>query len=160
MLEFDQETIELLKKSMKKNGYIQLPAIGNSMYPLIHSNDLCRFEKCEPDYIKKGEILLFHSKTGQLVAHRFYGIRNVKGILHYLFKGDTNLGFDQPIKADQLIGRLSIIEKKHQVVIMKNNIFVSIWGGMISTFPFLSGLLRKYLNGRQSLQQWSKRLNN
>ena len=32
---FDKETIALFKKALEKDGFIHLPAEGNSMFPLI-----------------------------------------------------------------------------------------------------------------------------
>ncbi|MCQ6277203.1 hypothetical protein JMM81_20220 [Bacillus sp. V3B] len=155
MLVFDKETIKLLKNALKRDGFIQLPAVGDSMFPFIRQDDLCRFEVCDPSRLKKGQIILFYSQTGQLVAHRFYYRKDIRSVLHFVFKGDTNLGFDLPVQADQLIGKLMIIEK-YPATIGVNNFSVRIWGRLILTFPVLSGLLRKYLNWRQSFQHWVK----
>src|SRR4051794_28899038 len=140
MLVFDKETIKLLKNSLKRDGFIQLPALGDSMFPFIRQDDLCRFEVCDPACLKKGQIILFYSQTGQLVAHRFYHSKDIEGILHFVFKGDTNLGFDSPVQADQLIGKLTSIEKDHATVRV-NNFSVMIWEKLILAFPVLSGLL-------------------
>ena len=113
MLVFDKETIKLLKITLKRDGFIQLPALGDSMFPLIRQDDLCQFAVCEPARLKKGEVVLFYSRTGQLVAHRFYHKKDIEGIPYFVFKGDTNLGFDFPIQANQIVGKLTIIDKQH-----------------------------------------------
>lgn len=144
---FDRETIELFKKVVEKDGFIQLPAEGNSMFPLIRNNDLCRFELYDPMQLKKGDIILFYSQTSQLVSHRFYYVKKIDDINHFIFKGDSNLGFDQPVKDEQLIGKLTMIEKKCSKVSM-NDFSLILWKKLIVTFPMLSGLLRKYINWR------------
>lgn len=147
----DIPTIDLFKKVIKKNGYIDLPAQGNSMFPIIQKADICRFISCSPLHFKKGDIILFHSQNGQLIAHRFCESKLIDGIEHYFFKGDSNLGFDQPIVEEQVIGKLIFIQKRHSNINMED-FRVSLWSKLILSFPSLSGLLRKYLNWKSLLQ--------
>lgn len=142
-MQVSTETVFLISKKIEKIGWIDLPAIGNSMFPFIRKDDICRFVACKPDDLKKGDIVLFYTSTGQLVAHRFY-----KTIIHnkeeqYLFKGDTNVRFDEPICTEQIIGELAVIQKK-RVIIDKNSRIVRIWNWIICV-PITSRLLRKYL---------------
>ncbi|WP_226677949.1 S24/S26 family peptidase [Mesobacillus jeotgali] len=148
---FDQETILFLKVAIEKDGFLELPAHGNSMFPLIQRGDVCRFVPCRPDSLVKGDIILFHTNQGQLIAHRF--IHAETG--YYLFKGDTNLGYDRPATSEQIIGKLISIKKKsHDVSI--DNTSVKLWGKLIMTLPVLSGILRKYLNWKSHhAEMWS-----
>lgn len=142
---FDHETILFLKVAIEKDGFLELPAHGNSMFPLIKRGDVCRFVPCSPDSLMKQDIILFHNDQGQLIAHRFIGVEANNDVLHYLFKGDTNLGYDQPVTADQLIGKLTFIKKKQQEI-STLDATPQLWGKLLLTLPFLSGALRKYLN--------------
>jgi signal peptidase I len=143
----DQPTFNLLQKTIKRVGWLQLPATGNSMFPFIHKGDLCRFNVCEPASIKKGDVILYLSPNGQLVAHRFVKSTMILNQQMFLFKGDTNLGIDEPIHPERILGKLVSIKKK-QWKITTEHFFVQLWGTMILEFPILSGLLRKYLNRR------------
>lgn len=142
---FDQETILFLKVAIEKDGFLELPAHGNSMFPLIKRGDVCRFVPCSPGSLMKGDIILFHNDQGQLIAHRFIEVEANNDVRHYLFKGDTNLGYDQPVTADQLIGRLTFIKKKQQEI-STHDATPQLWGKLLLTLPILSGALRKYLN--------------
>lgn len=148
---FDQKTINLFKNKVKKDGFIELPADGNSMFPLIQKGDFCRFISVNLSELTKGDILLFHSKTGQLVAHRFYHKKGSGDNQLYYLKGDTNLGFDQPIPGECIIGKLLFIQKGSKIVDIKNFPF-TLWSGLIVYLPALSGWLRRYLNRKDQLQ--------
>lgn len=147
----DLAVINLFKKVIWQDGYIELPAQGNSMFPLIHKGDICRFIPFSPTQLKKGDIVLFHKQNGQLIAHRFYEIVSTNGLDHFIFKGDTNLGFDQPVLWDQIIGKMKSIQKQNSKLSIEER-YVFLWTKLILTFPILSGLLRKYLNWKSVIQ--------
>jgi signal peptidase I len=148
---FDQETICFLKVAIEKDGFLELPAHGNSMFPLIQRGDVCKFVPCSPGSLGKGDIILFHTDNGQLIAHRFIGMEAT----HYLFKGDTNLGNDLPATPEQIIGKLTSIKKQRSDVSMQNT-SVELWGKLIIALPVLSGSLRRYLNWKSHYaEMWS-----
>lgn len=147
----DANTFELFKQTIKKNGWMELPSTGNSMFPLIKQGNICRFSVCDPSMIKKGDIILYWSSTGRLIAHRFYKTDSQSGKLFYIFKGDTNLGFDELIEEKQLLGKLIIINRKDKKV-SPDQLIPFLWGKLILTFPLLSSILRKYLNRSFHLQ--------
>ncbi|WHX41438.1 S24/S26 family peptidase [Mesobacillus sp. AQ2] len=152
---FDLETIRFLKVAIEKDGFLELPAHGNSMFPLIQRGDVCKFVPCSPGSFGKGEIILFHTDHGQLIAHRFIRSESNDGFQHYLFKGDTNLGYDFPATPEQLIGKLSSIKKnRHNLSVHSSS--VELWAKLITTLPVLSGILRKYLNWKSHYaEMWS-----
>lgn len=147
----DIHTFTLLKKTIKKDGWLELPAYGNSMFPFIQEGNLCRFAPCKTSLLKKGDIILFYTQTGQLIAHRFVKTKMVKNQTLFLLKGDTNLGFDQPIEEHWILGKLVSVQKKH-VKITPDHLIARTWGKLILTFPALSGILRQFLNRKFKLQ--------
>lgn len=152
---FDQETIRFLKVAIEKDGFLELPAHGNSMFPLIQRGDVCSFNPCSPGSLVKGDIILFHTDHGQLIAHRFIRSEVHDAFQHYLFKGDTNLGYDLPATPEQIIGKLTLIKKKRHDVFMEES-SARLWGKLIVALPVLSGILRKYLNWKSHYaEMWS-----
>ncbi|MFD0829818.1 S24/S26 family peptidase [Neobacillus sp. M.A.Huq-85] len=147
----DNLTFTILKKTIDKNGWLELPAYGNSMYPFIRQGNHCRFVPCQPLSLKKGEVILFHSQDGKLIAHRFIRTKMINQQQHFLFKGDTNLGFDQPIGEERILGRLVSVKKQH-LKLSPDHISAKLWGKFILAFPGMSGILRKYLNRKLNLQ--------
>ncbi|MFC0476022.1 hypothetical protein ACFFHF_12320 [Robertmurraya beringensis] len=141
---FSQDIISVLQKTITNEGSISLPSEGNSMYSLIQQGDICRFAPFDPTSLKKGDILLFWASNGKLIAHRFYKMESENT---YSCKGDTNFGFDEPIQKERILGTLVSIEKQRYVV-QPSNLIVAGWSKLILTFPFLSFILRSYLNRR------------
>jgi signal peptidase len=135
----------LIKEIMRKQGWIDLPAEGTSMYPLIKKGNICRFVSCEAMKLKKGEIILFQTSSGSLVAHRFLATEWKDKQVKYLLKGDTNFGLDEAINYDQIIGKLTSI-KKAKYRLRLPSLSVNIWSQMILMFPIISFFLRSYLN--------------
>jgi signal peptidase I len=147
----DEMTFSLLKSAINRDGWLNLPAYGDSMFPYIQQGDLCRFTPCNPAFIRKGDVILFSSDSGQLIAHRFVQKKTIKNKQLFVFKGDTNLGFDQPVEQERILGRLVSIEKQN-IKITSNQVSSRLWGKIILTIPALSGVLRKLINRKYKLQ--------
>jgi signal peptidase I len=145
---FDSGTITLLKNKILSDGFIDLPAVGNSMQPLIQKEDTCRFCSVDPSKLLKGDIVLFYTEWGQLVAHRFMYSSQSNGQPYFHLKGDSNLGFDQPIKEQQLMGKLSMIQRGSKTIRI-NGFSASLWGWLILSFPFFSRVIRTYINRKE-----------
>jgi len=147
----DNHTFSLLKRTIKKDGWLELPAHGNSMFPFIQQGNLCRFIPCSPSHLKRGDVILFYSHTGQLIAHRMVSVKKIDNQLLFHLKGDTNLGFDQPIREEYILGKLASVQKK-QLKINQDHFLARVWGKLILSFPLLSAMLRKHLNKKLKLQ--------
>ncbi|WP_010678062.1 S24/S26 family peptidase [Bacillus timonensis] len=140
--------IALISNVLRKYGTIDLPSKGMSMYPFIKEEDICSFSVCNPAFLKKGDIVLFFLKNGQLVAHRFYNNTIISNKKHFIFKGDTNLAFDEPVEADQILGKLTKLNRKNKskkITSFKNKC----WTQLIITMPSISNLLQVYLSKTQ-----------
>jgi signal peptidase I len=150
-MQLDKQTIELFKQTLQKDGSIDLPSKGNSMYPFIHSGDLCRFIPCKPEELKKGDVVLYYTASGDLIAHRFIEMRIINYMNYYFFKGDTNLSIDPPVKGYQVIGKLASIQKENKSV-RAGDFIADHWGRMILTCPIISAMLQKYLSWKRQVQ--------
>lgn len=145
-MQFNQDTVELLLITIKKYGWIDLPSYGTSMYPYIKKGNICRFVHFDEMNVKKGDILLYHTSSGQLIAHRLLSVlKQNNSKKQFILKGDTNLCPDEPINQNQIIGKLvTIVTTKRKIYA---NTFPSIiWSNIILSFPNVSKLLRYYLS--------------
>jgi signal peptidase len=149
-MQASRETLPFLTEVMKKHGSIDLPAEGNSMFPFIQAGDICRFVSCDPLTLKKGDIVLFQTAAGHFVAHRLHRILSAGDQPRYICKGDTNLGTDEPVGQDRILGKLDAIQTNK--AIRKYELVAHVWSKMILTFPLLTPLLRTYLNKREHIQ--------
>ena len=135
----------LIKEVMDKKGWMDLPAEGMSMYPLINEGNRCRFVTLKDATIEKGDIILFQNSSGQLVAHRFLCIEFCGNQVKYLFKGDTNLGCDELVSEEQMIGKLVKIRKEN-VTLSLSHPLAKVWSKLILQFRFISSFLQLLLN--------------
>lgn len=150
-MRFDIDTVSLLQKSIQKDGWLDLPSQGYSMYPTIQNGDICRFVPCSGNQLKKGDVILFWTESGQLVAHRYYYSKeNEDGNLQYFCKGDTNTSFDQSIGNENILGTLKYIDKGNHKV-FPNQLRIHLWGWLIMNQPILTDFLRRYLNRKNVL---------
>ena len=141
----------VLTKVLKKFGIIDLPAKGTSMYPFIIEGDICSFTVCKPTELKKGDICLFILGNGKLVAHRYYKIKQSNKKQCLLFKGDTNLSYDEPILGEQVLGRLTRIKRGNKIKDI-TSLYATVWKRLILSIPFISYSLRLYLNKKEKYQ--------
>jgi signal peptidase I len=147
----DLAAFQLIKQTIKKVGWIEIPAEGTSMFPIIKKGDHCRFVFCEPRELKRADIALFYTRKGQLVAHRFYYKQLSDEGIAFCFKGDTNLGFDGLVQEEQIIGKLTVIRRGRREMNLTNT-STYLWGKLIMSFPFLSGVLQRYLRRKSQYQ--------
>jgi signal peptidase len=148
-MQVSKETMQLISNVIEQYGGVDLPAQGNSMFPFIREGDICRFNFCDGSLLKRGDIVLFHSLSGHLIAHRLYQLKSIHNRLYYVFKGDTNLGLDEPVNEDQLIGKLICIQKG-KTVLHETGLAARVWSKMILALPIISLFLRMYLNRKEN----------
>jgi signal peptidase I len=150
-MQVNQVTVDLVRRVVNKKGSILLPAYGKSMFPFIRQGDICHFEACEFSTFKKGDIVLFTVDFNRLVAHRFIKKIIKDNQTYYLFKGDTNHLFDEPITYEHIIGKMTMIERKNKAVNLRN-MWSSIWCLLIINLPMMSKLLRKFIYRKGDFQ--------
>jgi signal peptidase I len=146
-MQVSPQAIQVITRVMQKHQLIELPANGTSMYPFMRDGDVCTFERCQPSELVKGDVILFSTVQGQLISHRFIKTIEIHGERYFICKGDTNLGFDEPILPEQIIGRLKYIKRK-KTTYSSATWSSLIWAKVILLFPSLTNLLRKYIDRR------------
>ena len=113
---FDSST-ELLREG---HG-IKFRAPGDSMYPTICDGDLITVEPIKPSDVIVGNIILYRHKCG-ITVHRVMRIlkrsalqgpqdRSSSETLKFFFRGDAAIKYDDPIRADQILGKVVSIER-------------------------------------------------
>ncbi|KKI92978.1 hypothetical protein WQ54_05560 [Bacillus sp. SA1-12] len=144
-MQFSKDTVDLLINTIRKYGWMDLPSSGMSMYPFIQKGNICRFEAFNENTVKKGDVLLYHSASGQLIAHRFLRIKQINNQSHYVLKGDTNLCSDEPVKQEQIIGKLVTINRLNKKIHIDDYTAI-LWSNLIISFPFMSKVLSSHLS--------------
>jgi signal peptidase len=139
-----QDHLLALRLWQDKTGYVDIPSHGFSMYPLIRTGDICRFERFELSRLRRGDILLFIAVTGELIGHRYYRqIQNGDKSL-FLCKGDSNRYADPLVELDRIVGRMVWIRKSY-ICLQMDHVWMRLWGWTMLTFPWVSGIIRFHL---------------
>jgi len=85
---------------------VRFRAPGRSMFPTIREGDAITVTPIAPDSVQRGDIILYRVKCG-VVAHRLIRIeRNKEGSFRFLFRSDTWGTWDEPVLAEQILGKV------------------------------------------------------
>ena len=94
--------------SLKQNHQSRFRVTGRSMRPLIQKGDWVVVEPLTADSVLlPGEIVLI-DRTVDFVVHRF--IKKNKDVI--FTRGDWSRSFDPPVKHEQILGRVIVVEKR------------------------------------------------
>ncbi|MBV7328942.1 signal peptidase I [Chloroflexi bacterium TSY] len=89
---------------------------GRSMLPLIQDGDSVRIVH-DVSSVRQGDIVVFRY-GGQLIAHRVMRVHNEPPVVMFMTKGDNTVSFDAPVRADQVIGRVSALQKGDRYIVL------------------------------------------
>lgn len=97
---------DLLRDSLQQGEMPRLTVSSNSMAPLLRRDDQVTLEAATIGTLRPGDIITVAS-VSQVMTHRFWGMTDVSGQLCLLTRGDRTLAFDEPWRAEALIGRVN-----------------------------------------------------
>lgn len=90
-------------------GYTPLTVASDSMSPTFRAGDLIIIRKCDPEMLKEGDIVTFHTIINNefaLNTHRITEIQDLGGARSYVTKGDNNELADIHMIADgDIVGK-------------------------------------------------------
>lgn len=147
--QIDDDLFLLMKRLIQTKGCIEISAKGSSMFPLIREGDICRFRPVEKKSFSKGDIILFHSDSGHLIAHRLLSVIHREDECLYACKGDANAAYDKLIRIEQMLGTLYSIRRGGKDIHM-SDLSVSFWTKAIVSWPFLSKGLNRYISSKKA----------
>ncbi len=93
---------------------LEIKMQGYSMFPTLKNGDTAHVEKCAPDKVKRGDILVFKHK-GKFIAHRFLNKKNENGHQFFVAKGDNNRHFDPLFNENELVGKVISAAKNGKI---------------------------------------------
>lgn len=149
--------MEMLKHMLENRGYVKIPSHGTSMFPLIRTGNICRFEPVLAEEIEIGDILLFALDSGLLVGHRFIRREVRNGRTYYICRGDSRITEDPPLREEQILGKMVSIQKAH-LTLWTNGRWQTAWGACIVHMPFLSAAINTYLRLARKAKGMRRRL--
>lgn len=112
---------ELISDLLTDGHKVRFCAPGNSMYPTILNGDEITVESIKPEAINIGDIILYRNKNS-VIAHRFVRTENKSEShfqfsvrtpqTHFILRGDAAVVFDDPISAEQILGKVIRVERE------------------------------------------------
>lgn len=114
MTTLKQDTAAFLDVSeqLLSAGYrVRFRAHGASMRPTIRDGETVTVEGVDPAGVKPGDILLYSHKQRPF-AHRVVQIHQDGGaVVGFVLRGDAKAECDEPVKPDQILGRVLLPER-------------------------------------------------
>jgi len=144
--ESDHILPELISQLLQEGHRVQFRAPGKSMQPAVLDGDVLIVEPIEPAAIKTGDIILYQAEERMIAhrvvsiekirygEHRGTGYscrpspvhlnlspdrtatRIPKNLYAFILRGDASYSYDEPVYADQVLGKAITIERKHRTI--------------------------------------------
>ena len=122
----------MLEETLYRGNSIRFRAPGDSMYPTICDGDLITVQPIKPSDIIIGDIILYRHESG-ITVHRVMRIikrsekysrsapkgpqdRSSSETLQFSFRGDAAIVLDNPVSADQILGKVVSIERNDRCI--------------------------------------------
>jgi len=103
--------LELAAELLERGERLSLRVNGSSMLPSLFPGDLLTFRRCAPSEIVVGDIVLF-LREGRCFVHRVAERMAVGGDSRLRTRGDALTACDPPVGENEVLGRLSRVERK------------------------------------------------
>jgi signal peptidase I len=100
-----------ISEDLLSNGFnVRINTCGLSMFPLLRTGDSITISPDQnPDI---GDIIVF-KRNDHMFGHRLAKVFEKKGVKYYQTRGDSFFGLDEPITSDQILGKVTGIERKN-----------------------------------------------
>ena len=102
--------VKEVSKELLRDGYnVRVSTCGTSMFPLIKTGDKITISPGE--YFCIGNLIVM-TRDEQMVCHRLVRVFEKGGIKYYQTRGDSFFGLDEPVTVDQILGKVTRIERE------------------------------------------------
>lgn len=116
----------IIREQLLLNQRVRVQVTGSSMKPLMHKGDAVIVEHAAPETLAPGDIVMYQHQ-GTHCTHRFVCMRRHTMIT----KGDGWKHFDAPVHADQLSGRVCLLEKKGRTIRLNQGAIRHYFGALL-----------------------------
>lgn len=110
MATFENALNDCLCEYLLKGDVCRFKVASESMRPLLRAGDTIVVEQWPAQDVHCGDILVFMS-NGEICTHRCLRVFKTADRITYLTKGDAALQVDEIVDSDDLIGKVTVIER-------------------------------------------------
>jgi len=153
---FEQKEIVGLLKKFKYSKF-NAKLSGKSMEPFFNKSKKLKIVYANQKLIKFGDIITFR-KSKKICAHRLLGTKNKGGKKFFITKGDNSLGFDEPVNARNMVGKVIELNgrKIHEFPLRQLNVLIALFSlaqGKLFDFFYRKFKSNKFFTDRKSAWQ-------
>lgn len=112
--------LEIARLELSKKRQFRLQISGNSMNPSIYDGDYVTVEQTPAQKIRPGDIVLAASLSNTALVHRVAKMEERNGVAILTTRGDAANYLDTPIPLTNVLGRVTLIERKDKLVNLNN----------------------------------------
>lgn len=112
--------LDLARLELTKKRPFRLQVSGNSMKPNICDGDYVTVEPTAAQKIRPGDIVLAASISNTALVHRVAKVEERNGVAVIVTRGDAANYQDIPIPLSNVLGRVTLIERKDKLVNLNN----------------------------------------
>jgi hypothetical protein len=105
--------LELCNGILSQGRYLRFQARGYCMRPFIEDGDVLEVEPASGWEVKVGDVILYSVSGGRIVVHRVVKKYAEEAVVLFT-KGDSTPGLDQRIYGDQVLGKVTAIERQQR----------------------------------------------
>jgi signal peptidase I len=135
---------------MLSKGYsLRFRAKGRSMHPFIRDGEVISVKPIKGSNIMIGDIIFYRALWGGIFAHRVIKKHRENNNMILITKGDANLNFDPPVHEDNIIGKVTAIEKNNVTIKLDSKI-LQLTNYIIATSSLLGGYLKEDVDGERN----------
>lgn len=89
---------------------------GKSMFPFFHNCDFVEVEPVNFRDVRIGDVIFYHNRHSNLIAHRVVKRIREKGHFKLVTKGDFASSIDKPVEEKDFIGKVVAVNSRNRLV--------------------------------------------
>ncbi len=107
---FEDVLNDSIAECLLRGAMCRMTVTSDSMRPLLRAGDVVVVEQWPAQRVRCGDIIVF-AKQGDICSHRCIRVFDEGEKVRYLTKGDATLMADEIVAENDLIGKVSVIER-------------------------------------------------
>ena len=136
------DLIDVGRDILQRGKSFRFEARGRSMVPFIRDGDVLEVEPIDARAIRFADVIFYHVDEAHAVAHRVIkrGLQDHQPV--FVARGDAQVGAGERFSSDQVLGRVSAVERNGKRRVLKGPLHKSAYALYRMVFPF-------FVNGRR-----------
>src|SRR3974390_327732 len=106
----DQQKVSMAVEILKTSGSLRFAARGYSMLPALWPGDVLTIQAVPWQSLNSGDVVLY-TREGRLYAHRVLRRMTTSDGESIVVRGDSMPRADRPVLAEELLGRVKLVER-------------------------------------------------